>query len=296
MINYNKLKYFTVVAKHLNMSNAAKELYIGQPALSVHINDLEKELGIQLFKRTNRNLVLTQEGQILYKEIYELFDNIEYVFQNIKSSNCNNDSIINIGLVGSTFIHRFPIIAKSFENTYPNIKIKIIRFNTTTLEKALQEGTVDIGFNFCFSENELFEQTILECGYYVVALPSSEPLAKKEKIYINELKSFNFALLDRQESKEAHDNLINICLNSGFKPKIVAEFSYIEPLLTMVNIGEAITITSNLAPLENYHNISIVPLANVTKLNFCMIWKKGFNNSAVNLFIDYIRKAIINED
>ena len=60
-MNYNKLKYFYIVAKHLNFTKAAEELFISQSAVSRHMK--EEEFGTKLFLRTNRNLILTNAGK-----------------------------------------------------------------------------------------------------------------------------------------------------------------------------------------------------------------------------------------
>lgn len=67
------LEYFLVVVKHLNISKAAKELFISQPALSKQISQLEAELGVSLFDRTKHSLKLTHAGEVLLSETNELF-------------------------------------------------------------------------------------------------------------------------------------------------------------------------------------------------------------------------------
>ena len=71
------LKYFLVVATERNISNAAKILYVSQPALSKQLKNLEEELGVTLFKRGNRNITLTEDGVYFLtkaKEILSLVD------------------------------------------------------------------------------------------------------------------------------------------------------------------------------------------------------------------------------
>lgn len=67
-MNYNKLRYFYEVSCTLNLTRAAQNLYISQPALSKHIADLERDFGVPLFIRTNRNLLLTQAGEVLRED------------------------------------------------------------------------------------------------------------------------------------------------------------------------------------------------------------------------------------
>ena len=72
-----QLEYFVASAKYLNITKAARECNIVQSAMSQQINALEKDLGVTLFERTNRGLLLTQEGEALLKEAGRLLDAAE---------------------------------------------------------------------------------------------------------------------------------------------------------------------------------------------------------------------------
>lgn len=80
------LEYFLVVVKHLNISKAAKELFISQPALSKQISQLEAELGVSLFDRTKHSLKLTYAGEVLLSETNELFNKREELLQRVRAA------------------------------------------------------------------------------------------------------------------------------------------------------------------------------------------------------------------
>ena len=84
------LEYFLVVVKYLNISKAAKELFISQPALSKQISQLEAELGVILFDRTKHSLKLTHAGEVLLSETNELFKKQDELRQRVRaaSSRC----------------------------------------------------------------------------------------------------------------------------------------------------------------------------------------------------------------
>ena len=88
------LEYFLVVVKHLNISKAAKELFISQPALSKQISQLEAELGVSLFDRTKHSLKLTHAGEVLLSETNELFKKQDELRQRVRAAgNVSEDAL-----------------------------------------------------------------------------------------------------------------------------------------------------------------------------------------------------------
>ena len=95
------LEYFLVVVKHLNISKAAKELFISQPALSKQISQLEAELGVSLFDRTKHSLKLTHAGEVLLSETNELFKKQDELIQRVRAAGNVSDSTAVVPYAGS---------------------------------------------------------------------------------------------------------------------------------------------------------------------------------------------------
>ena len=143
-INFELYKVFYEVANERSISKGAEKLLISQPAVTQSIKTLEAELGGQLFIRTPKGVVLTEEGQVLYNYISEgmrYFINGSNKFTSLKELNSGN---INIG--ATTIISEQYLIPyiKEFHNTHPNININIINDLTDNLIKKLRNGDVDI--------------------------------------------------------------------------------------------------------------------------------------------------------
>ncbi|WP_222703081.1 LysR family transcriptional regulator [Fusobacterium pseudoperiodonticum] len=90
------LKYFLVVATERNISNAAKILFVSQPALSKQLKDLEEELGVILFKRGNRNISLTEDGVYFLSKTKEILSLVDTTVSNLKQEDIIRGKI-NIG-------------------------------------------------------------------------------------------------------------------------------------------------------------------------------------------------------
>lgn len=143
-INYESYKIFYSVAVNESISAAANELLISQPAVSFQIKSLEEQLGITLFVRTKKGVILTAEGKILFNYVkngIENFTNGENVLTNMKNLDSGN---IRIG--ASTTVSRHVLMPhlEIFHEKYPNIDIEIINTLTETLLKELRNGNLDI--------------------------------------------------------------------------------------------------------------------------------------------------------
>lgn len=143
-IDFELYRVFYTVANHGNITKASEELNISQPAISKSIKNLEDQLGGQLFIRTKRGVILTEEGKEFYnyiKQAIEYIANAENKFTDLINL---ETGCIKIG-ISTTLTKEFllPYLEK-FHTLYPKISIQIITDLTTDLITKLKNGLIDI--------------------------------------------------------------------------------------------------------------------------------------------------------
>lgn len=138
-------KIFYAVAKTGNISKAAKELYISQPAISKAITKLEQNLGTLLFLRGSRGVTLTFEGELLYEQLKTAFSAIAAGENQIKNATELNMGHLRIGV--STVLCKYILLPnlKKFMSKYPYVKISIACHSTYEILKLLEAGDIDVG-------------------------------------------------------------------------------------------------------------------------------------------------------
>lgn len=137
-------KIFSEVVQYKNFSRAAKSLYMTQPAISQAISQLETKLGIRLFTRTSRGVILTSEGELLYEYISSAINLINIGESKIQASKSLDMGDLKIG-VGDTISRYFLLpYLETFHVQYPNIRLKIINRTTLELCDLLKSGEIDI--------------------------------------------------------------------------------------------------------------------------------------------------------
>ena len=146
-MNQNLSSYwiFYTVANAGNISKAAKELYISQPAISKSIQKLEENLGCRLFSRSSRGVVLTDEGQLLYGHVKEAFDTLNLGEDKLKRSIELGIGHLQIGV--STTLCKYILLPylKEFIRRNPHIRISIRCQSTNETLQLLDENKIDIG-------------------------------------------------------------------------------------------------------------------------------------------------------
>lgn len=144
--NLELYKVFYYVAKNGNITKAANELIVSQPAVSKSIKTLEKQLDTKLFNRQNNGVILTSAGKIICDKIKDAIELINSAEEDLKSFNNMEIGRINIG-AGNTIIQKYLMkYINLFHYKYPNIEIKVNTLTTPELIKMCQMGIIDIVF------------------------------------------------------------------------------------------------------------------------------------------------------
>ena len=186
MANLELYKIFVEVAREKNVTRASEKLHISQPAVTRHIKNLENELNMVLFKRTN-GMELTDAGEKLYKEISVAVDKI---VETDKKYSLSNDIILATYATMLSKVLSAPIA--KFYSDNKDAKIITITDNSKVLNNPLQNGDIDIAVLRKFSDSEYDKNKykFIELGsidFYMVANNKSD-LCKKKKIKIEDLK------------------------------------------------------------------------------------------------------------
>ena len=209
-----QLRYFCVVAKHQNMTKAAAELMISQPALSKTIASLEKELGTPLFVRRNRSIFLNRAGEILYQKIDQSINLIDDTVSEIRE--LSNEPFGNVRLPVLSASSYMPGFYIAFHQRYPFIKLQLSNY-------IRYEHMFMYDCDFCITADAGFTPLAGNCVVpilterFVLAVQKQHPLAGRGSIHLKEAAPYPFVASNRREDLEFY------CLKAGFRPNIIAE-------------------------------------------------------------------------
>lgn len=143
--NLSSYKIFYTVANTGNISKAAKELYISQPAISKSIQKLEESIGTRLFERSSRGVTLTDAGELLYTHVKSAFETLILGEDKLRRSIELGVGHLTIGVSSTLCKYVLLPYLKEFIKQYPHINISISCQSTNQTLKLLEEGKLDVG-------------------------------------------------------------------------------------------------------------------------------------------------------
>jgi len=140
-----RLKVFQTVALRLSFTQAARELFITQPAVTRHINELEKNIGRPLFNRHGNNISLTTEGELMLTFANKIIAGYERLDEELNRMQDTVSGQLHIGASTTVAQYILPKILAQFKMAYPQIQISLLNDNTSNIETLVQEKKIDIG-------------------------------------------------------------------------------------------------------------------------------------------------------
>ena len=187
---------FYQTAKATSYNKAALSSYISQSSISRKMIKLESNLGIQLFLKTNKGIVLTLEGERLYKFLDEIFSKMDLLNENLV--NKNEAGIITIGTTRNIADYKFGEMLREFNKKYPNIKIKVLTDNATNLNEYLMKRRINVLIDYLphINYSEKFEFEVKAIGEFKTCFACSKSFYVKHGKEIKSLKDLgNFKLV-----------------------------------------------------------------------------------------------------
>jgi DNA-binding transcriptional LysR family regulator len=192
-----RLKVFYTVALRLNFTKAATELYITQPAVSKHIQELEETYKTKLFERSGSKIALTPAGEILLKHTKNIFEIYREIDFDMSSFISERQGLLRLGT--STTISQYiisPVLAR-FHQKQKEIKVNLLNGNTEQIENALINKEIEIGIVEGQSKNQSIKYVQFLKDELVLVCSSKNPLAKQNEISLDDLKSLQFITRER---------------------------------------------------------------------------------------------------
>jgi DNA-binding transcriptional LysR family regulator len=247
------LRTFVTVAEQGTVSKAALSLRVAQPALSRQIADLEVELGIKLFDRIRRRLVLTGEGERLLADCRNILGAVNSLGERAELLRRADAGVLRVAAtpqmidgVFSTFLHRYAA-------RFPNVQIKLSEAVGTEPLAKLERGELHLAVNFLQAvqaENHEFESFPLPPIEFLAASHESLRLGSGGNIEVDKLAAYPLLLLE--SSFFARTTFDAACRLAGLKPQIFIESRAPHTLLALAEAGHGVAIVPSVLPTHRY--------------------------------------------
>lgn len=236
------LRSFIVVAEELHFSRAALRLGISQPPLSQQIRLLERELGVELFRRSASGVTLSDAGHVLRRSAQRILEDAEGMQQLATRIRAGHVGVLRVGFVGSALYGPLPGLIRATRARLPDVTVTLEEIETGDQIQALLNHHIDVGVlrppvqAHGLSHRHVFEEPL------VAVLPDDHPLASRPHIDVGDLRDDEFVLFPRQLGVGLWDLVVSSCKAAGFQPQIVREVEHIHTMVGLVASGVGVTL------------------------------------------------------
>lgn len=284
------LKHFVAVAEHQHFTKAAKALHIAQPALSVSIKKLEQSLGVELFRREERQVSLTDEGHILYehaKRVLQQLEDAQLAIDELKGLEKGEVRLGAPSMMGSYF---FPEVLMAFKSRYPHLKLTLVDAGTRSIRQMLLDGELDIGVINDENVPDDLETDHLLTSEMVAVVSKEHEFANQDSITFDEF--FQHELVMFKAGYFHRDFIENQAKLCDKEMLFSFETNLLPMILSIVKHEFAITA---LLELVTQHEKDVVGISfePKVKLDLALAWRKdGYLSIADKTFIDFVKQYV----
>ncbi|GEN22865.1 LysR family transcriptional regulator [Halomonas cupida] len=253
------LRYFRAAAEELNITRAAARLHMAQPPLTRQINQLEEELGAQLFVRGPRGLTLTPAGQFFYEHSLQILEKLDTTVTAVRRMVRHNRELFSIGFVPSLFYGQLPLLVRGLRQK-DNVELTLAEMTTVEQVQSLKAGRIDIGFGRLRIDDPEVEQEVLFEEPMMAAVPVGHPLDGTTPT-LEQLAQYPLVLYPASPRPSLADIVLGLFRSRGLKVSVAQEAHEMQTALGLVVSHFGITLVPEQVKRQNRDGISYLYLA-----------------------------------
>lgn len=297
-INIERLKRFVFLAEQedINLSHAATKLHIPQPHLSRQIQQLEEELGVELFIRTPR-LALTPNGKVFLEKAQHLLRQVEQFQKLPKQVEDGNIGRLSIGINTSISNSLLPEILRLFRQQYPKVDLVLQEVLSKESRQRLKDCTLDIDFENLYNlqnvdRHHVLTYEVISKEPLVMVLPRQHPLANKSQVQLTDFANEPFILPCYETVPALHNMTRTACIEAGFHPNVVQEATWMSTVLGLVasEMGVAV-LPANVMNLQRTGVVYRKIAGNMPIFQMAMVWRQDNDSKILSNFLNVVREV-----
>lgn len=296
----NSLLVFHEVAKRRSFSKAAEELFISQPAVTKHIKELERKVGMGLIQRRRGGFALTEVGKILFKYTHKISSHLMDIENLLEDLKKDHQGILKIGTTESYSKGLMPKLLSGFQASCPFMKIALDVGNSEEIEKSLLVYKNDLVLIAVTKKTSRFESIPFLKEELVLIVSPNHPLVKRKTVSLKGLG--RYPLIIRAKGSTTRRIILQAFKEVGIHPSLLIEAGSSEFIKQWVSEGKGVSIIvkRTVEDEEKRGIIKTIPLLEKLYLQVAFLYlKEEKSNPAIKTFINFIenqgRKLIKSE-
>lgn len=289
-MDFKRLQYFSQLAETGNFTKTADQLGIAQSALSTSIKKLEQQLGLKLINRTERQMSLTAEGQVLLRHAHKILEDVEQAEKELQELKGLSSGVINFGAPAMLASYYLPDALEQFKKAYPGIQINIHEAGTATLANMLVNGELDLALVRGDREHEQIRKSLLANDQIVACVPSDHPFAAQGSVTLDAFCKEPLVMF--KNGYFLRETVNSYCQQHKLQPNIHFETNLPELLKSMVRRHVGIGTCLPVLVAED-NDLKAVPFDPPIPLQLGIGWKSShYLSSAAKAFVTFLQNTL----
>ena len=287
-----QIRYFIAICDEGNMSRAAARLFVAQPSLSEQIHKLEQELGLPLFTRLPRRLVLTPAGEAFRLHAARILEEVDLVQTRIDEVSAQSGQKIRVGVLPTLGNRLFPSVIAEFRRSNPGARIELREeISSLSVKHLLMDREIDVGV--IRLDGKLASH--LEASFFlreplVALVPPGHLLMRSGEISLQEIADEPFLTL--KPGYGLRELVLNVLKKAGVTPNITVEVSQLDFLIGLVEARMGLTILPQLA-VARERNVTQLQISDRHAFReLYLVWRKDIprgSKAPLRMFMDILR-------
>ena len=258
-MNLRDLRYLVALAEHRHFGRAAEASFVSQPTLSTQIRKLEEELGVALFERAPRKVMLTPVGREITERARKVLADVDQMADIARRSQDPEAGTVRLGLFPTLGPYLLPHVLPGLRKRFPRLELLLVEDKTDALLQRLHDGRLDAAvLALPLADDQLHAEPLFD-EPFVLATPAGHALADRGPLGIDELDEERLLLLE--EGHCLREQALDVCRLAGAGERDFRATS-LETLRQMVGAGVGSTLLPALAvqpPVPRSPGIRLVP-------------------------------------
>jgi len=289
------LRYFLAVGEALNFTKASSQLRVAQSALSRQVQDLEDEIGVDLLKRSPRGVTLTAEGKFFLDEVRELLKRADESVEKVRALTRGEYGELNVGYAPTPTVEILPPALAAFQKAVPRVKVLLHDLSSDELIAGLRNGTLELAVMVCQpvgDETAGIQFELLRTYPLCVAMTAAHPFARLKSVSLEKLAAEPIVGLRRKDYSLYYRIVDRVFASVPAKPRIAVECDSASSLITEVEAGRGVALSSTVFKLVTGKRLLYRPLTGTTEVLSVGIARtsKGDVTPAGEKFCELLRK------
>lgn len=269
------LRYFIAAAEEENVSRAALNLHVSQPAISRQIHDLEDEIGFPLFERSAKSLKLTEAGKVFLAEAKSVLQHANDAVKSARAVAAGARGEIHVGYAPSLTVRILPTALRAFQAEFPGVRVALHDLSAEEMLAGLRDGKLHVALTAPPEKGKLrglqFKELARDSA--CVAVAPKHPFARLKSLTLDRLLPEPLIAYRREEYPGYHEFIGQIFAPLGRAPRVAEEHDGITSVIAAVEAGRGFAFVTESVVCLAGPRVKVIPVTGVPPIRVGAVWK-----------------------